>query len=148
MEKLRPIQIEDEIKPILERAGYHLLDVEVIVGREPTVRVIIFSHHGIGLDDCARASRMLDHTIDRYFSGRFHLEISSPGLERQFKREEEYDLFRGQRVRLLLREPLDGEDAIEGILEGLQEREVRLIKNEVFLLIPIDTIQKARLVFR
>ena len=148
MEKLRPTQIENEIIPILTRAGYHLLDVEVLAGREPTVRIVIFSYNGVGLDDCTKASRMLDHTIDRFFSGRFHLEVSSPGLERQFRREEEYDLFRGQPIRLLLREPLDGEDTIEGILDGLQEREVRLIKNEGFLLIPIETIQKARLVFR
>lgn len=148
MEKLRLEQIENEIKPILARAGYHLLDIEVLVGREPTVRIVIFSHNGVSLDDCARVSRTLDHTIDRFFSGRFHLEVSSPGLERQFRREEEYDLFRGQSIRLLLREPVDGEDTIEGILDGLQEREVRLIKKEVFLLIPIETIQKARLVFR
>ncbi len=148
MEKLRTTQIENEIKPILARAGYHLLDVEVHVGREPTVRIVIFAHNGVGLDDCAKASRMLDRAMDRFFSGRFHLEVSSPGLERQFKREEEYDLFRGQPIRFLLREPLDGEDAIEGILDGLQEREVRLIKDEDLLLIPIETIQKARLVFR
>lgn len=91
---------------------------------------------------------MLDLTIDRFFSGRFRLEVSSPGLERQFTREEEYDLFRGKSIRLLLREPLDGEDTIEGILDGLQERKVRLIKNECILQIPIETIQKARLVFR
>jgi ribosome maturation factor RimP len=148
MEKLRSIQIEDEIKPILARAGYHVLDVEVLAGREPTVRIVIFAHNGVGLDDCVKASRMLDHALDRYFAGRFHLEVSSPGLERQFKREEEYDLFRGRSIRFLLREPFDGEDAIEGILDGLQEREVRLIKDEGLLLIPIETIQKARLVFR
>jgi ribosome maturation factor RimP len=148
MEKLRQIQIENEIRPILTRAGYHVLNVEVLAGREPTVRIVIFSHKGVSLDDCARVSRMLDLTIDRFFSGRFRLEVSSPGLERQFTREEEYDLFRGKSIRLLLREPLDGEDTIEGILDGLQERKVRLIKNECILQIPIETIQKARLVFR
>lgn len=148
MEKLQTTQIENEIKPVLARAGYHLLDVEVLVGKEPIVRIVIFSHDGVGLDDCVKASRLLDHTIDRFFAGRFHLEVSSPGLDRQFKREEEYDLFRGQPIRLLLREPLGGEDTIEGILDGLQEREIRLIKNECILRIPIETIQKARLVFR
>jgi ribosome maturation factor RimP len=148
MEKLRTIQIENEIKPILARAGYHLLDVEVLAGREPTVRIIIFAHNGVGIDDCVKVSRTLDRVMDRYFAGRFHLEVSSPGLERQFKHEEEYDLFRGQLIRFLLQEPLNGEDVIEGILDGLQEQAVRLIKDEGLLLIPIEAIQKARLVFR
>ena len=38
------------------------------------------------------------------------MEVSSPGLERKFKSEREYIVFRGKNVSVKLKEPLEGEE--------------------------------------
>lgn len=47
---------------------------------------------------------------------KYYLEVSSPGLERKFKSEKEFVIFKGKRISLKLREPLIGET--EKIFKG------------------------------
>lgn len=141
-------QIENLAKPILARAGFVLLEVEVHPGKEPQVVFIIFKPEGVSIADCERATEILSEPVDRFFAGRYHLVVSSPGLDRELKKKEEFELFKGRQLRVLLKKPFQGEDTLEGILEGLDGENVKIQVREKVVALPLEMIQKARLVFK
>lgn len=141
-------QIENLSRLILARAGIQLLEVELSPGKEPRVVFTIFKPGGVSIRDCEQATALLDEHIDQFFPGRYYLEVSSPGLNRELKRKEEYEIFKGREVRILLRRPLEEEDLLEGVLEGLQGEGVLLRKDEKVVEVPLELIQKTRLIFK
>lgn len=141
-------QIENACKPILARAGYTLLDLQVFPGKEPKVVVVIFKPEGVSIGDCEKVTTLLSDEVDQFFAGRYHLEVSSPGLDRELKKVEEFQLFRGREARIFLKRPFEGEDTFEGILDGLEGENLKLISGERTLFIPLETVQKARLLFK
>ena len=74
------------------------------------MRIYLYSKdHGITLDDCENVTRSLEGFLEELIPVKYYLEVSSPGLERKFKSEKEFIIFKGRRISLKLREPLLGE---------------------------------------
>lgn len=75
----------DRLTPLVVGAGFDVDDIVVTrVGRRILVRVTIDAEGGIGVDDIARVSRVLDDALDAAdpFADPFVLEVSSPGVDR------------------------------------------------------------------
>ena len=55
-------------------------------------RVIVTSKDGVNLDKCAEISRLISPIldIDEPMGGKYNLEVSSPGIERKFKKPEHF----------------------------------------------------------
>jgi ribosome maturation factor RimP len=49
------------------------------------------------------------------------LEVSSPGLDRKLSRPKDFERFAGSRVKLMTREPVNGNRHFEGRLEGFRD---------------------------
>jgi ribosome maturation factor RimP len=139
-------------EPILSEAGYELVDLEVIgaSGRR-TARFFIDKPGGVGLEDCARVSRMIDPVIDekRVFRVRYIIEVSSPGLERPLRKLSDYERFSGRKIRLKLQRPVEGRRRYTGLLlETRNQQSVVLeIENGSEAEIPLEAIARANLVF-
>ena len=54
--------------------------------------------------------------MDELIPVKYYLEVSSPGLERKFKSDKEFVIFKGRRVSIKLKTPLEGET--ERIFKG------------------------------
>ena len=70
------------LEPVVTAAGFELdtLDVRT-AGRRHTVRLVVDSDAGVGLDDIARISRAASHELDRnehLVGGSYTLEVPSP----------------------------------------------------------------------
>jgi ribosome maturation factor RimP len=149
----RERQIVEEVRGIAEslcRAeALELVFIEF--HREPqgrVLRVYIDKQGGVTLDDCALVSRQLGDILDAALEdiGPYRLEISSPGANRPLGRPEDYERFRGEKVRIKTRRPLDGRKNYKGILGGIDKEHVVVqCGNEEFR-IPIEEISIARLV--
>jgi ribosome maturation factor RimP len=132
----RPIvdRIGETITPILWALGLELVDV-VIVGQGPrtVVRVFIDKPGGVTLDDCERAHVAMGPALDVAdpFPHAYTLEVSSPGLDRPFKRIQDYRRAVGKRVSLKLRVPVNGQWRIAGILKDVSEEAVSVILTDV-----------------
>jgi ribosome maturation factor RimP len=113
--------------------GLELADV-VCVGQGPRsiVRVFIDKPEGVTLDDCERAHKALGPALDVAdpFPHAYTLEVSSPGLDRPFKRIQDYRRAIGKRVTLKLREPLAGQWRVVGTLTNVTDQVVTLHVNE------------------
>lgn len=109
----RPVDramLEGLVRPAVEGQGYELVDLEW--KREPAgwvLRLFIDRPPGAGRishQDCASVSREVSALLDVHdpIPGPYHLEISSPGVDRPLKRIEDFQRFMGRRARIRLRQ--------------------------------------------
>ena len=126
-------RISETVSPILWTLGLELADVVCVgQGSRSVVRVFIDKPEGVTLDDCERAHKALGPALDVAdpFPHAYTLEVSSPGLDRPFKRIQDYRRAIGKRVTLKLREPLAGQWRLVGTLTLVTDDSVTLEVNE------------------
>lgn len=107
IEKARPI-----IKDVVSALGYELVDVEykTMYGDKHLI-VYIASEKGVSLDDCETVSNALDAPLDALdptSSMPYCLDVSSPGLDRPFKTQRDYERNYGNKIEVKLFAPLEG----------------------------------------
>ena len=115
-------EILEKITPVIENTAvrYNLIPIEIEFVKENHrwfLRIYLYSYeHDITLDDCENVTRSLNDFLDDLIPVKYYLEVSSPGLERKFKSDKEFIIFKGRRVSIKLKNPLDGES--ERIFKG------------------------------
>ncbi|MGI5129075.1 ribosome maturation factor RimP [Pseudonocardia sp. CA-107938] len=86
-----PGQLYGVLEPIVTGAGFELDDLDVrVAGRRHTVKVIVDSDGGVGLDALAGLSRSVSAELDRHehlINGSYTLEVTSPGAERPLTKQ-------------------------------------------------------------
>lgn len=117
------MDVREEVRrlagPLAEEEGYELVDVDFRVqGRHRILRVLLDRPGGIQVGECARFSRRLSDCLDmnQTVPGAYHLEVSSPGIERPLRTPESVARFVGQRAAVTLHEARDGRRRFEGEL--------------------------------
>jgi ribosome maturation factor RimP len=103
------------LETTLAGLGYELVDMERS-GRGGLMRVFIDKPGGVNLDDCTLVSNHLSRVLTVENVPYERLEISSPGLDRPLKKERDFVRFAGQKVRVKLRVPLEGQRNFVGVL--------------------------------
>ena len=142
--------IEKYVASLVEDKGLEL--VEVQFRREShgwVLRLFIDGAKGITVDDCAAVSRGVSAWLDveELIEQAYHLEVSSPGVERPLKKPADFERFTGRRARVKLKEMRDdGSRVYIGILESVQKDGVTLIVDEKPVTLFFEEISKARLV--
>ena len=137
--------------PLAEQLGYSIWDVEYVrEGADYYLRITIDNEEGITIDDCETFSRAIDPILDEAdpITDSYHLEVSSPGLERDIKTPEHIAYCTGETVEARLFAPLQGSRVHRGVLEGLDEEgNVLLAMGENTLAIPRSAISRMTTVF-
>ena len=137
--------------PLAEQLGYSLWDVEYVrEGADYYLRITIDSEAGITIEDCETFSRAIDPILDEAdpITDSYHLEISSPGIERDIKTPAHVAYCIGETVEARLFAPLQGSRVHRGVLQGLDEQgNVLLAIGENTLAIPRASISRMTTVF-
>jgi len=133
-----------DIEALLSPQGISLL--EFVVSRHHgsvQVRAVIHVATGTGIAECSKAHKLIAarlaeaHGIEEPF-----IEVSSPGIDRQFRSRREYVVFAGSRIRFIL----EGESEWQRArLIGIEGDIVSLETAAGVLALPFATIGKARL---
>src|SRR5467141_589015 len=101
----KQLEIEGVVQPVLRDHGLTLVDLEWR-GIRPrgVLRLYVDKPGGVGIGDCERLSRELGDVLDAaaLIEGGYDLEVSSPGLDRQLRKEREYRWAVGRQVRCWL----------------------------------------------
>lgn len=149
-------EILEKITPLIEntamRFGYIPIEIEFIKENHRWfLRIYLYSREkDVTLDDCEKVTRSLEDFLDELIPVKYYLEVSSPGLERKFKSDKEFVIFKGRRISLKLKEPLDGESEkiFKGEILDFDDKEglsfFRFEDGTEFL-IPKSNIQSAKL---
>ena len=107
-----------------------VVDVEMRGGgKARTLRITIDKPEGVTHEDCANVSREVSTILDvedAIPGAAYTLEVSSPGLDRKLLKPDDYRRFTGSRIKLMTREPVNGNRHFEGRLEGLAEGKLML----------------------
>ena len=139
------------IAPVVEDLGYSIWDLEYVKeGADWFLRVTIDSPDGITIDDCETVHRAIDPVLDEAdpIEGAYHLEVSSPGIERDLRTDEHFQLSAGERVEIRLFAPLDGAKILVGTLAGLDDDKNVLLETETGeVTLPREKIAAARTLF-
>ncbi|HUG01866.1 MAG TPA: ribosome maturation factor RimP [Longimicrobiales bacterium] len=152
--------LERAIENSLEQQGLELVELERAGSRQrPILRLRVDRPEGrpgdgVSVDDCARASRVLETMLEARgdVPARYTLEVSSPGVERPLVRDRDYVRFAGSEVALKGARALAGRaKRLEGTLIGLSEDGgavlLRLPDGEE-VTVAREDITRAHLVFR
>ena len=111
-------------EPLAEELGYFLWDVEYVKeGADMYLRITIDSEEGITIDDCEKMHRAIDPLLDEAdpIEDAYHLEVSSPGIERDLKNDFQINACEGWNVEVRLYAPINGSKSYMGTLKGLDE---------------------------
>jgi hypothetical protein len=76
----------------------------------------------------------------------YKLEVSSPGIDRPLRREQDFRRFAGQPVKIRCTEPSEGRRNFSGVLRGAQNGQVEVDCEGRVYQLPIVTIARANLV--
>lgn len=150
MKKMKVVDVVAEIlKSFLAEHSLELIDVEFVKeGPFRYLRVIIDKSEGVGLEDCSLVSKYLNKKLDEVdpIEEQYFLEVTSPGIERQLKRQEDFVKFTGKVVVANLFNPVNGSKVIKGTLNGIKENRVLiLVENHGEVEIPKDKIAMIKL---
>lgn len=142
-------RVEGLLDPILKGEGLELVEVEFRRERAGWVLRIYIDRRGGGvtLGDCVRVSRELGELLDveDFIPYSYHLEVSSPGVNRPLRKPEDFERFKGEWARLRLTEPVEGRKNIRGRIMGCEEDRVLLFCEGKLFEVPFDRISKANL---
>lgn len=121
MKKNYEAKTEEILKPIVERFGVSIYDVEFVKeGSDYYLRAYIDKEGGVTIDDCENVSRALSDEIDKddYISEAYILEVSSPGLGRTLKKERHFINSMGEEVEVKTYKPIGKDKEFVGILKS------------------------------
>ncbi len=99
-------QIETMIVPSLEAMGYSVVRVSFTGGRRPTLQIMVERRddRAMTVEDCATVSHSVSALLDVAdpIAIPYHLEISSPGIDRPLVRRADYERFAGFEAKIEL----------------------------------------------
>ena len=113
-------KIEDLVKPIIENLDYKVYDVIYQKeGKDNYLRIFIDSSKGIDLNDCEKVNNSITDLLDEkdYIKAQYYLEISSPGLERNLRRDEQFLENINNKIEVHLYNSINNQKTIIGILQ-------------------------------
>ncbi len=143
------------VEPVLRDLGYRLVRVRVTAQNGCTVQIMAERPDGtMSVDDCEAVSRAaspaldVDDPVDRAY----HLEVSSPGIDRPLVRVSDFARWAGHEAKVEMAVPQAGRKRFRGIVTGVEGEGAVLTRRDAAadedprVVLPIRDIAEARLV--
>ena len=147
-----------QIESIVTHAGYECVHVGIRTDFGRTkIQILIDTLGGINVDDCENVSRHVNKFLDENpdipevssLSGKYYLEVSSPGVERPLYKLEDYIRFQGREVRIRINGHIDGRKNFTGVIKSVSDDGIIDLICEIGeKKIPFDLIKGGNLVYR
>ena len=139
------IDLEALIEKNVSKLGYELVDFEII-NRGELLRIFIDKPSSITIDDCVAVTNQLKHIFTVEEEIIFdRLEVSSPGINRVIKKLQDFERFKGEKIKIKTRSPIEERKNFTGTLQGIKKDLILIEFNNIVLEISLDNIEKARL---
>jgi ribosome maturation factor RimP len=147
-----PERVEKQIEKIVGSEGLELVHIDYRKqGRVYLLRIDIDKEGGVNLDDCENVAHQVGTylDVDDPIPGEFEMQVSSPGLDRKFYKESDYEKFIGRLVRVQTSRPVRGLHVIVGRLKQYDGRNIVVtdeqMKKDPDYEIPLNEIKETRL---
>lgn len=138
------------INPVVADLGLECLGIEYAPSRGNSLLRIYIDHleRPITIDDCEAVSRELSAQLDVNdpISGRYTLEVSSPGLDRPLFTPAQFARFIGEKAKISLNLPVEGRRRLQGEIRAVDGDRITIEQDGVDVVVTHDNVQKARIV--
>ncbi len=128
-------QIRDSLLLRLRRLGYHLIRVKLIsVNTKKTLQIMAerIKDKKLDIEDCAFLSRHISTflEVDDPISSSYVLEVSSGGLARPLTIFDDYEAFKHNKAKIVLKEKFLGKKTYRGFLKGIDKNGKILLETD------------------
>mgnify|MGYP006271318681 FL=1 len=144
--------VTDFVLPIAHSEDLTLIDVEFLKeGSDWILRIFLENKDGdLTIEECEKVSRALSMILDEEdpIDKSYILEVSSPGLERPLKTEEDFERFKGELIAVKTFKKINGQKEFIGTLKNFESEKITLIlKGEQEIEIDYNLVARANLTF-
>jgi len=138
------------IEPVIKVLGFRLVRIKLSGQNGLTLQIMMERADGsMSIEDCELLSRTISPILDveDVISDHYHLEISSPGMDRPMVRRSDFERWQGHVVRLQTLQAMDGQRRFRGVIAAVGEVDFTLeAEGQEPLAIDFDNLAEARLV--
>lgn len=122
-------EIAEFLSAIANPMGIRVFEVEFKQGKNPALTVYIDKDGGVDLDTCELFHRAIDEPLDELdptFGQPYTLNVSSLGVDRPFKTDEDFNSHIGEMVEVKLINSIRGKKFYDGILTSYDGKNITL----------------------
>lgn len=142
------------VEPTVAGLGYRLVRVKLSAMNGATLQIMAERPDGtMSVEDCERLSRDLSPTLDAEdpIEQAYHLEVSSPGIDRPLVRRSDFERWTGHVAKIGLSRPNAGRKRLKGVVLGVEGDDVRVeipsaADGQTTFQVPFADIEEAKLV--
>lgn len=148
-------RVAEIVAPVVADFGFRLVRVRINGQNGCTLQVMAERPDGtFTVSDCEEVSKALSPVLDLEdpIDRAYHLEVSSPGIDRPLVRLSDFDRWSGHLVKIEMAQMQKGRKRFRGYLLGRQQEDAELrlaeppVGESAVILLPIREIAEARLV--
>ncbi len=143
------------VEPVANELGYALVRVKVTPENGTTLQIMAEDKSGrFAISDCERLSKELSPVLDVEdpIEREYHLEVSSPGIDRPLVRARDFKAYIGHEVKIELTDMIEGRKRFRGIITAADEESVTITLPDAPLdqsrdhRLPLNMLSEAKLV--
>ena len=143
------------VEPVANDLGYALVRVKITQENGCTLQIMAEDAHGrFAITDCERLSKDLSPVLDVEdpIDREYHLEVSSPGIDRPLVRARDYRTYIGHEAKIELGDPIEGRKRFRGLIAAATDDTVTITLPDVPQgtdpnhILPLASIAEAKLV--
>lgn len=120
-------EIFDFLKPYADSLNVELVEVEMKVAKNSSLTIYIDTDDGVDLNTLEKFHNLINDPLDELdptYGEAYTLNVSSPGLDRPFKTNRDYEKHLGDKVEVKLFAPIKGKKFYEGVMTDFDDNTV------------------------
>jgi len=137
------------ISPLVESMDHELVGVRYLPqGKFAVLRVYIDHEDGVSLDNCSSISHQISGVLDveDLISGRYNLEVSSPGMDRYLFDLKHYKKFINSEIKVSFNGMIDGKRKLKGIISEVVDDQIKIAVGDKVWSVTIEQIDMAQII--
>ena len=141
--------LHNMLEPVINKLGFELVRILTIGKINPTLQVMIErqDRKNVVVDDCACVSRAISNLLDEKdpISGKYTLEVSSPGLDRPLTTLEHFRRFCNFDAKIETDIAIDNRKRFKGKILRVEDENIIFSMDDKEWIIPYSSVAKAKL---
>ena len=121
------------VEPFAQELGLRIWDVRFLKeGSSWYLRIFIDKDGGVSIDDCVDLTHAINKPLDEAdpIEQAYFLEVSSPGVERDLVRDEHFEAYIGEKIKVKMIRPIEGKREFSGILSDYSDGNITISLDE------------------
>jgi ribosome maturation factor RimP len=117
------------VEPVAVDLGYALVRIKITPENGCTLQIMAEDEHGrFTINDCEALSKDLSPVLDAEdpIDREYHLEVSSPGIDRPLVRRRDFETYVGHEAKIELGDMINGRKRFRGLIKAVGEDSITI----------------------